>query len=469
MKFRLKALAICVALPLTAAMTHADVLTLDDCIELALKNRASIIAARGRETLAKWDQRTALGAFLPRLDASYTYYETKETDIKSDFEVSDRIWVKDSIPALDPDGDSMIWVPIVRDSILDTRIEQFDLPDQDRSGKTLDLSLNMSLFNPSNFFSYAAAKANRAKAHLDVIDSEQNLIYVVKVSYYAYLAAVENLGVQEEAVKRSDEQLKLIQSKYELGSAAKSDVLKQKVQYGNDRLSLLQSQNLVATAHADLAYTIGVDPNSDVTFSTEYEPREFEGTLSQAIGFGLEHEPALLASHKVVDAARHSARSRWAEYLPRLNGFASLQWWDGTRGDTVIFDFSSRSATIGFGITYNIFDGFWRERNLSQARIAHNNARASLADLTNLVTRDIKTAYLETDQLREQRKVAGENVAAAQEDMKITEEKYRLGAATILDLLDAQVSLKEAQVQLIRADFDLNLAIAKLEEAMGKM
>ncbi|MEW5995656.1 MAG: hypothetical protein AB1744_14855, partial [Candidatus Zixiibacteriota bacterium] len=52
---------------LLAATVSAEILTLDDCIELALKNRASIIAARGQETLARWDQRTALGAFLPRV------------------------------------------------------------------------------------------------------------------------------------------------------------------------------------------------------------------------------------------------------------------------------------------------------------------------------------------------------------------------------------------------------------------
>ena len=60
-------------------------------------------------------------------------------------------------------------------------------------------------------------------------------------------------------------------------------------------------------------------------------------------------------------------------------------------------------------------------------------------------------------------------MAAAEEDLKITQEKYNLGAATILDLLDAQVSLKEAQVALIQVDFGLNLAIAQLENAMGKM
>jgi outer membrane protein TolC len=460
MKFMVKVLVATLLVPLVTTTALSKELTLDDCIELALKNRASIIAARGAETLAKWNQRTALGAFLPRVDASYSYYNSKETDIKYD-EPAGYVWFVDTL-IINSESYEVI-------GARPTRIEEMEGEDQDRTSKSFEVQGSMTLVDFSNWFNYIGARADRAKARLDVIGSEQDLIYGVKASYYAYLATVENVAVQEQAVERSKEQLKLIESKFELGSAAKSDVLKQKVRYGNDKLSLLTGQNAVVTTKANLAYTIGVDPGGDVEFSTDYSVREFHGTLQEAMGFGLEHEPGLLAAQKEVNAAKHAVRSRWSEYLPKLNGFASVGWSDGTRGDTVIFNFSSRSTTYGFQITYNIFDGFWRERNVSQAKIYRNNAMAGLADTRNLVSREIKTAYLDIERLKEQKKVAQENVDAAEEDLKITQEKYNLGAATILDLLDAQVSLKEAQVSLIRADFDLNLAIAKLKHAMGKM
>jgi outer membrane protein len=146
-----------------------------------------------------------------------------------------------------------------------------------------------------------------------------------------------------------------------------------------------------------------------------------------------------------------------------------LGYSSGTRGDTVTFDFSETSTTVGFRVNWNIFDGFSRERNLSYAKVARNNARASLSDMRNLVSRDIKTAFLEIQQLQKKQQVSSGNVDAAQEDLRIMQEKYNLGAASILDLLDAQVSLRQAQVSNIQADFDLNLAVAKLENAMGKM
>ncbi|MEA2031208.1 MAG: TolC family protein [candidate division Zixibacteria bacterium] len=462
-------LTLFLGLSVVSSVTAAEVLTLDDCIELALQNRASIIAARGHETLAGATKRAALGAFLPRIDASYGYSKTYRRDIKSDEFYSEYEYVKDSIAVYDPEDSSTSYLPIASPVITDVGIREIQIPDQNLTNKSLRFSAGMSVFNLSNWFNLAGAKADKAKAHLDVIGSEQDLIKAVKVSYYYYLAAVENVNVQEQAVKRSKEQLKLINSKYELGSASLSDVLKQKVQFGNDRLALLTAENNVTSGRANLAYTVGLNPNSDYEFSTEYKVREYSGTLKQAMSYGLKRKPSLLSAQESVDAARYALRSRKASYLPTLSASASLSFSDGTQGDTLTYNSSSRSATIGFNISLPIFDGFQREYNLTQAKVNLNNARAGLSDERNFACQKIKTAYFDIERLKEKKKVSKENVDAANQDLKITQEKYNLGAATILDLLDAQVSLKQAQVSLIQADFDLNLAIAKLENAMGKM
>lgn len=414
---------------------QANSLTLDDCIELALQKRASIVAARGAESLAKAGQRNALGAFLPRISASYDYYESRQRD-------------------------------------LTTQVEGFpevQKPDQDGQGSSMSLSGNMTLFDLSNFFNYASARADRAGARLDVIKSEQDLIYAVKLAYYAYLANVENVQVKEQAVAKSDELLKLANSRYELGASSLSDVLKQKVQWGNDKLAFLRARNAVVTSKANLAFTIGIDPKDEVEYSTDYTVRELGGSLDEALQFGLTHEPGLLAAQKRVDAARHSTRAGYANYLPTLGGYARYTISDGSSGDTLLYTSSSKTTTYGLSVSWSIFDGFNREGYVTSAKVGLNNARAGLADTRNYLVQAIKSAYFEIEQQKQVKSVAAENVDAAQEDLKITQEKYNLGAATILDLLDAQVSLKQAQVSLIEADFDLNLAIAQLENAMGKM
>ena len=447
-----------------------DELTLDDCIEIALQKRASIIAAYGNEKLASATRLNALGAFLPRVSAGYSYSKGKQTNRKQDA----LIYTLQNSTIVTEYGDNELGDP---DSVKsweytysDPEVTELTYDDQDLgTSKSLSLSASINVFDLSTFFDYASANANRAIARLNVIASEQDLIYSVKVYYYAYLASVENLATQEEAVKRAEEQLKLIESKYELGSVSRSDVLKQKVQYGNDRLSLLSAKNGVTNARADLAYAIGLDPRQDYRFSQEYTTREYEGTLEEAISFGMTHKPSLLASEKEVDYYKHSYRSSKAQYLPTLSASYSYNISSGSQGDTLIYDFSSHTRRWGLSASWTIFDGFSRERQLVSSRVSLNNAKASMADERNLAVSNIKKAYLNIEQLKLQKQVSEENVAAAEEDLKITQEKYNLGAAAILEVLDAQVSLKEAQVSLIQADFDLNLAIAELENAMGKM
>ncbi len=449
-----------VVMLLTSNVTAKD-LSLNDCIDLALQNRSSIIAARGREDVAKAGKLSALGAFLPRVDASYNYSKGKETNIKTfgateyDSTIITRYAYGDS-------AKSFVKYPL--------NFVEIDAGDQDFGpNKSLTLSANMWLLNIGNFYSLSAAKANAEVAHLDVLNSEQDLIYAVKVSYFAYLASVENVDVQEEAVKRSEEQLKLIQSRYDLGSASLSDVLKQKVQSGNDQLSLLTATNTVVTAEASLAYTIGLDPNKNHTFSKEYSEHTYTGSIDDAISFGLSHEPGLLSAQSGLFASQKGVKQSLAGYLPTVSANASYTKFTGTQAFPTVFDYSSDNLRYGFSINWNLFDGFQTKRSVTTAKINRNNARAQVAETKNFLAREIKTAFFDIEQQKKSKNIAQANVDASTEDLKITQEKYNLGAATILDILNAQVSLKTAQVSYIRADFDLNLAVAKLENAMGKM
>jgi outer membrane protein TolC len=461
MKLVIVTVAVALLFCLFGTRVQAEELDLNDCIELALKNRASIVRAHGAEKLAAAGKRSALGALIfPNISGSYSWSKGKETNIEPASAVATGYTTV--LDTTDIGGQIAIDAMQVPTGLAFT--DEQDIGP--RKSWYISGGLSLSL---SNWFDYAAARADHASAKLDVIASEQDLIYSVKIAYYAYLATVENVSVQEEAAKRAEEQLKLIESKYELGSAALSDVLKQKVQHGNDRLALLRAGNGVTNQVANLAYTIGLDPRLDHTFSTAYEVRAYEGPLTDAVEFGLSHNPSLLSQERSFAATGSSVNSAWMSYLPSLSLYADYNKFNGTQAYPVAFDYSSNSYTYGFRVNMNVFDGFFRERNVAWAKVNRNNARADLADMRNLTTSKVKVAYLDIAALKEQKSVSTENVDAAEEDLKITQEKYKLGAATILDLLESQVSLKTAQVSLIQVDFDLNLAIAQLENAMGKM
>lgn len=415
---------------LWVSAVEGETLNLNQCIELALKNRANIIIARGRDKQAGADRLQAFGQFLPNLNGSYSRSTGEEYEI-------------------------------VQNGVAQSN-QEFG------PNKSLSLSGSVDIVNVSTWFNFFGSGAGKAAAHLSTIDTEQELIFNVKTAYYDYLRAVQNEEVNKQAVERSQEQLKLVDSRYELGSAAYSDVLGQRVQYGNDQLEHLRAQNAVTTSKAILSYTIGIDPTKEFEFEMTDESRQFEGTMEEAINFGLDHEPGLKAAEKDVQASRHALNSSRADYIPTLSFFGRYDHFDGTQAFPTVFERSSKQKTFGFQVSYNIFDGFGRQRNITYSKVNRNNAMASYSDSRNLVMQQIKTAYLDIRNQNQAVSVAQESVNSAEENMKIVQERYNLGAATILDLLQAQEDLKRAQVSYINSKFDLNLAIARLENAMGK-
>jgi outer membrane protein TolC len=429
---------------LLSALSTASgrVLTLDDCIELALENNKDVIYTRNQEKIASGNVWQAFGAFLPSLYLSGDATETRTeryTAIAS---------------AYDPDTQEIIPVSVEMGGV--------------SKSYSLGGSASLTLFDGGrNVFNFLGAKADKKHFSYLTESSEQALIYNVKGLYFAYLTFLDKKEISEEAVKRGEEQYKLAKSKYEVGSASKSDVLKAQVQYGNDKLGLIETQNAVKVAHANLAYLIGVDVNSDVEFSAEFKPKKYDGTEMDALKFGLAHYPGLLASESNLTAAKYDVRSTFGRYLPSLSISVGRSWSNNRWSEVKEFRDEDARWSIRTSLSIPIFENFSRKRDMSRAKATLSNARADYYYVKNEVALNIKEAYLEITKADEALKVARENVLAAGEDMSLVQEKYNLGAATILELLDAQVSLITAQNAEAEAEFDYNLAVAKLENAMG--
>jgi outer membrane protein TolC len=429
-----------------AGAVSAKVLTLDECIELALKNHFEVVQARGQVKIADGNVWQAFGAFLPYISASALDIQNNGEDFIN------------HVPKLHLLPDSFV-VPIVTDSFLD---------DDFKRSFSMGFSAELTLFNGGqNIFNYMGAKADKSYYEYLKEQTEQGLIFTVKTTYFAYLAAIKSKEIQDEALKRAEEQLKLANSRFEVGSASKSDVLKAKVQYGQDKLALLDADNGIRIARSNLAYQIGIDVNSDIEFSRDYKRGEYNGSEENALKFGMTHHPGLLANEKNLEAAKYDIRSTRGRYFPTLSVSISKDW-SNSRW-SVLNDFKDIDASwsLQTRLSIPIFENFSRKASMSRSKAGMNNARANYYYAKNSVAYEVKKAYLEITRTQEALKVADETELAAKEDMTIVQEKYNLGAATILELLDAQVSLITAQNTKIQTEFDYNIAVAKLENAMG--
>lgn len=414
----------------------AEELTLNDCIDRALENHPDIYRAKGNAKVAGEGVWTAVGQFLPSISGSGRVSESRGQYLE----------------LVDPDDPSQGF----------RAVEGFN------KSYSAGLSASITAFNGGqNLFDYFQAKANKSYYNYLEKQSRQNLILTVKNYYFAYLAAQRMLEIRTEALKRGEEQLKLAESKYEVGSASKSDVLKARVQFGNDKLDLITAENDVRTTFADLTWLIGVDVNSDVTFSKEYQSEHYDGSESDALSFGMNNQPSLLAAEKSMTAAKWGVWSARGQYLPTITVSVSRDYQNDRYSQLAKFRNLDRSTSISTSLRIPIFTGFSRKAAVSRAKVSLNNSRAEFYYARNELALEIKKAYLSMNEAKEKLSVAEETVTSADEDMALVREKYNLGAATILELLDAEVSLITAQNNKIQAEFDYNLAVAALEKAMG--
>ncbi|MFH2036497.1 MAG: TolC family protein, partial [Candidatus Zixiibacteriota bacterium] len=327
----------------------AEELTLDNCIELALKHNKDVIRARSQATLANNNVWQAVGDFLPDVSINLGMDETHSPS-------------GTSLSASQAPYESSVYNG---DTLL---VESFlYVPNNNGYGGisksyAINGNASMVLFNGGrNIYGYLGAQADKKYNDFIAEATEQEMIYTVKDFYFSYLQSVQREEIAREAVKRGEEQYKLAKSKYEVGSASKSDVLKAQVQFGNDKLGLIEAENTVKTTLANLKYLIGLDIHSNVTISDKYQVRQYDGIQEDALKYGNEHHPGLQALRYNLKAAKSDVKKAWGTFLPTWSISLSKTY----SGDTwkSVSELNSDASYWTFSSTINIpiFQGFARK------------------------------------------------------------------------------------------------------------
>lgn len=410
----------------------AEVYNLDDCINIAAKNNYGVIAARNTYDAARGEVYTAWGSLFPTISISA---------------VASQGW--SARPKLDPTSGRLL-----------TKYDTY-------SG-SIELGRTYAGFGLYNYADIKKKYHDRGSSFYGFVGATSQLVLNVKSSYYDLLKASMLLDVSKDAVKRGEERLRVVQSKYDLGSASMSDVLKAKVQYGSDRLDLVSKTNAYNLAKANLAYLIGIDVNKDFDVDKELPERKIDITFDAALDEALLNNPDFKKANFELAGARDQKLMAYSNFLPSVRLGLSHGTSVTRFSDFLQFRNEFADWRIFASLNFNIFNGASDYAALLASKKNVNTNEQALKDTENKVALDVKQAFLDIEQSDEAKKLAGESVSAAQEDLNLVKEKYNLGAATILEVLDAEVSLKQAQTDQVQAIFDYNLAISKLESVLGR-
>ena len=425
-------------LVVSAAEGMVKPLTLNDALSTALQKNFGYRIAKGNWEIAKTDKTGAAGGLLPFVSASLSYGWTKRGPSS-------------------PFTQGLIIIPGSNQTVT-------------TANYSLGLDIRQSLIDGGAAFSgYKAAAASETASRESFRGARQSLIFNVKSSYFSALKAKKLLDVQEDVIKRGEEQLKIAQARYDLGSASLSDVLKAKVSFANDRLALISAENGYQVALANLNSIIGEDVNDSIELAEDLTPPQVTSLgYEEALLKAEKNHPDLLSAQENLKASDWGVQAGRAGLYPSLSLNAGYGWnnRDFSRV-TSLFD-RDYQWRFGFSIGYNIFDRFSTYQSLKSAQARHSNARESFLQTRSQVALEVKQAFLDLAQAKQKLGVTNQQSESAEEDLNIVQEKYNLGAATILELLDAQVSYKQAKSEQVQALFDYNLAAARLKKSIGE-
>ena len=405
--------------------------TLADAVRLSERVQPLVVRAAGDLETAAAQRRSAWGAYLPSLTASS----------------SASSFFSEGTSRVDPVTGQLL--------------------SGNSSNRSLSTSLSASVDLFTGFRRGAegrAARASQTAAEASFVDARFQQALETTNQFLDALAARQLLRVRESSVRRAEEQLKTSIAKLRAGSATRSDSLRSRVTLGNAQLDLIRTRTDLAAAEAGLARLIAetgrVSASDDSAFFQVGQMPDTAAIRAEAEA----KSPRIQSASAVAEAARAGLKASRSAYWPSLSLSANTAWNASRSNDYDLFN----QRQLSLGLRWNLFDRFDRELAVAQRSAAAEVADATAADERRAVAAELTARLAELDAARLQIEITLASVLAATEDLRVQQERYRVGASTIVDVLTSQEALNQAEVDVVVARFDYLRAKASLEALIGR-
>ena len=336
------------------------------------------------------------------------------------------------------------------------------------SGNRVSESYTASTQLSYEIFSGGRRLADRRTARARVDAAEAGLrsqryaaILATTEAFYAAAAAEEVLAASRQREARARQQMSFAQTRLEVGTATRSDVLRAELEVGNARLAVIDAETALQTTRLTLARRVGVDrPVRPAAAPLPGEAPALPPAATLAAR-AEESSPDVIAARATLRATETARRASYSTYLPSLRATGGYDWFS--------FEFppSERSWSVRLTASLPVFNGFQRETGIQRARAAVTTAQARAQDAAIAARTEVASSAAEVRAAGERAAIAARAVELAREDLRVQEERYQLGATTILELQASQIALADAEVALVRARQALATSVARLEAVLG--
>lgn len=429
-----------------SASAQNKTLTLTQATQLALERNWSVAQAQNNVDAAQSSVLAAQGNYLPTLSASGGWNRTQNDRAASSTQVI---------------GGQAIVFP-----------GSFSVTNSFSAG----VDLGYTIFDGFRREATLGSASSRAIASEQTsARTRQAVVFQVETGYLNVLRTEQLVKVAEENLKRDQRQLERITESNKVGALSLADVYRQQTQVAGDELALINAQNNYDKAKADLTALIGGDVFEDYviadpSITTEIQTSELEATsakynnLKDLSNRALAARPDYIGASENFSASESGITAARSGYFPTISAFAGYSLANNELSKLS----DNKNINWGLNIRWNIFDGFQTNQSLQSAIATKRNAEISLRQSERDINVEVKKALLNLDAARKAYEVSQKGLVSSREDRKIAEERYNLGAGTLLDLLTANAGLVSAEANKVNASYDYVIAKRNLEYVLGE-
>ncbi len=331
---------------------------------------------------------------------------------------------------------------------------------------TGSITSNLNLFN--GFYDVAHLKISRMNLASDTADyawNRQTIVFGTVSQFMQVVLDSEFIRIATDNLQTQQDQLKQIEAFMKAGNRSRADVYQQLADMKQSELQLIQAQRDYAVSRLDLLQILGKPAEAGLQFQTLLVDSLILGFVNKSpeiiTSDVIEARMDALSQKYQIQAARYQIQAARSDYWPSLS--FSVGSGSGYRSGIPGLDFSDQfideNPYIGIGLSFSLplFDRFSTKFSVQQARLQLSTQQLTLQNLQLQIGSQIKQALLDYQTALKQREVAHAQYEYSSEALKISEERFRVGSATYIELSQVRANYYNAAYQKISADYNLLL------------
>jgi outer membrane protein len=440
-KWRITVLALFTVALFPHPVSAQEPLTLEASVEIALKNSIVINIAKEGSQGATAQKREAITGFLPKFSTSYNYTRLNEAPF-SRFQ---------GLPPGPLYGLNGMEIPVGTVNNYNWVIEA-----------------KQPLFAGGGILAnYQASRIGEDTALLEEKAQYQDVVQEVKIAYFNILRAQRIQDAARQSVEMLSAHRDVAENYFKVGMIPKNDLLHAEVELANGKQALVRAQNAVELAKSRFNTVLKrkIFAPVEVVDILTYQPlkQSFEECLNIAQQSRLELK---ISSLKAAQAGK-LVRVAQSDYLPAVSVVGNYTRF-GDNPSVSGSDFKDAESWYIMAVAnWNFWEWGKTKFRVDASKARENQAIDAAKELNDQITLEIKYAYLTLQEAQNQIAVSEKVIEQAEENFRISEERYKERVATSTEVLDAQTLLTRAKSEYANALGDYNVNYAKLQRAMG--